>query len=135
MSKHIIQLTESELKQVISESVKKIIKEQYINDFSSDCEKLWRLFKDVVGGDELNEYMFASMGDLVVDKGDDFSTVWKYNERSMANLLRGVVNYDLIDIFSKPGTINIENSNHPDIAEILQKYCTPEMIQWAESTF
>lgn len=130
-----IRLTEPELKNMIAESIKYILKERYANDFAADCEQLWRLFKDVTGGDELNEYMFASMGDLVFGEGDDFSTVWEYNERSMTNLLRGVVNYDLIDIFSEPGTINVENSNHPDIAQILQKYCTPEMIKKVEATF
>ena len=133
--KRTVRLTESELKNIITESVKAILKEQQNDEFSNDCEQLWRLFKDVTGGDDLNEYMFSAMGDLKFGEGDDFSTVWTYNERSMLHLLRGVVNYDLIDIFSVPGTINVENSNHPDIAQILQKYYTPEAIKRVEETF
>jgi hypothetical protein len=133
--KNIVRITESELKSIITESVKNILKETQENEFSNDCEQLWLAFKDVTGGEDLKEYMFNAMGDLVFGEGDDFKTVWTYNERSMMNLLRGIVNYDLIDIFSEPGTINIENSNHPDIAEIMQKYCTPEMIKRVEETF
>lgn len=128
-----IRLTEGKLKSFITEAVKTILRENQDAEFANDCEALYALFMDVTGGEELRELLF-SMGDLDFTE-DDFTTVWTYDRGQMTSLLREVANYDLIDIFSVPGAINIENSNHQDIAEIMAKYCDSEMIERVRSTF
>lgn len=128
-----IRLTEGKLKSIITEAVKRILRENQ-EEFAKDCEALYTVFRDVTGGEELRGELF-NMGDLEFTADDDVITVWKYDRDIMTSLLRDVANYDLIDIFSVPGTINIENSNHPDIAEIMAKYCDSEMIERVRSTF
>lgn len=44
----------------------------------------------------------------------------------MGNILRDVVNYDLIALCAD-GIIDVENSNHKDIAKIMKKYNKPEI--------
>jgi hypothetical protein len=129
-----IRLTEGKLKSIITEAVKTILRENQEAEFAKDCEALYTAFSDVTGGEELRGELF-NMGDLEFTGDDDVITVWKYDRGIMTSLLRDVANYDLIDIFSEPGTINIENSNHPDIAEIMAKYCDSEMIERVRSTF
>ena len=128
-----IRLTEGKLKSIITEDVKRILRENQ-EEFAKDCEALYTAFRDVTGGEELRGELF-NMGDLEFTADDDVITVWKYDRDIMTSLLRDVANYDLIDIFSVPGTIDIENSNHPDIAEIMAKYCDSEMIERVRSTF
>lgn len=128
-----IRLTEGKLKSIITEAVKRILRENQ-EEFAKDCEALYAAFRDVTGGEELRGELF-NMGDLEFTADDDVITVWKYDRDMMTSLLRDVANYDLIDIFSVPGTIDIKNSNHPDIAKIMAKYCDSEMIELVRSTF
>ena len=128
--KRTIRLTESDLKQVIKESVTKILKENEEMQFDNDCNTLMDLFQDVVGGETLRELLFNTMGDISFKNDDDFQTIWDYDKNSMQSLLYNIVNYDLITL--RDGAIDVENSNHPDIAEIMQKYCDYNMILYVE---
>lgn len=128
------QLNEDRLNQIIREAIENVTSN---NDFEATAKQLLEAFKDVVGGQELKEILFNYFSDIIFfdDNDEEYKWEWKYNKKGMLNLLYNIVNYDLIDIFSNPGTINVENSNHPEIAKLLIPYCTPEMIKRIENIF
>jgi hypothetical protein len=127
-------LNEDRLNQIIREAIENVTSN---NDFEATAKQLLEAFKDVVGGQELKEILFNYFSDIIFfdDNDEEYKWEWKYNKKGMLNLLYNIVNYDLIDIFSNPGTINVENSNHPEIAKLLIPYCTPEMIKRIENIF
>lgn len=86
-------------------------------------KKLFKLFKGEMGQDGHHEYIVDMM------EFDDNYDGEKYvfNENVFRRLLYSVVNYDLISLYGKK--INVSNSNHPDIARIMKKYATKEMIE------
>ena len=134
MSKKLIRLTENDIHRIVKESVEKILKEEQDIEFSNDCQMLYNLLDDVCGGDEIRETMIQ-MSDIDFDDDGNIIENWIYDKRIMLYLLRDIVNYDLIDIFSTQGEINVENSNHPDIAQILQKYYSPDEIERVRNSF
>ena len=98
--------------------------ERYNDDFTKDMQKLWELLKGEMGGREHHEIM-ADLGEF----DDEYEHLtYVYKENVFGRLLYSIVNYDLISLY--PGNkVNIQKSNHPDIAKIMKKYATPEMIQ------
>ena len=50
---------------------------------------------------------------------------FEFNENLFYGFFRSIVNYDYICI-SESGKVDIENSNHKDLAEILSKYISTE---------
>ena len=59
---------------------------------------------------------------------------YKYSESKFSTFLRTIVNYDWICL-RENGTIDIQNSNHKDIAKIISKYTEPEVGKKVYKTF
>ena len=97
--------------------------ERYNDDFTNDMHELWGLLKDEMGQNDHHEIM----ADLMKFDDDYEHATYVYNENAFGRLLYSIVNYDLISLYGRK--IDIKRSNHPDIAKIMKKYATPEMIK------
>ena len=126
--KRTIRLSESDLHRVIKETVKRVLRESEIaepNDsFSIAMDKLYTLLRDEVGGDSLRE----SIADWFWQdwNGDTRIVPCKYDDMGMSELLYGLCNYDLVSL-NDDGSVNIENSNHPEIAEVISPFVKKEI--------
>lgn len=94
-------------------------------NFSKDMKKLFKLLKGQMGQEEHYEIMCDMMKFTSEDEYDDYGK-YVFDEKIFQRLLYSIVNYDLISLYNR--NIDINNSNHPDIARILKKYATKEMI-------
>lgn len=124
--KKAIKVNENMLRQTISESVKKVLKESVeVDDFSIKMNKLYTVVKDCCGSDSIRDCIASWLFDF--DSWDNESKVvpCRYSKRGMYYLLHILTDYDLISINQK--TIDIKNSNHPDIAKLIKPYVDSEM--------
>ena len=85
------------------------------NDFNKDIETLLGL----VDYQELQETIFDWTYSCKLDK-------FVFNEDSFFYVLYELVNYDCVSIFD--GQISIEDSNRPEVAEIVAKYASENNI-------
>lgn len=126
--KRTIRLSESDLHRVIKETVKRVLMESEVaepNDsFSIAMDKLYTLLRDEVGGDSLRE----SIADWFWQdwNGDTRIVPCKYDDMGMSELLYGLCNYDLVSL-NDDGSVNVENSNHPEIAEVISPFVKKEI--------
>ena len=126
--KRTIRLSESDLHRVIKETVKMVLMESEVaepNDsFSIAMDKLYTLLRDEVGGDSLRE----SIADWFWQdwNGDTRIVPCKYDDMGMSELLYGLCNYDLVSL-NDDGSVNVENSNHPEIAEVISPFVKKEI--------
>lgn len=126
--KRTIRLSESDLHRVIKETVKRVLMENEVvepNDsFSIAMDKLYTLLRDEVGGDSLRE----SIADWFWQdwNGDTRIVPCKYDDMGMSELLYGLCNYDLVSL-NDDGSVNVENSNHPEIAEVISPFVKKEI--------
>lgn len=102
------------------------------NQITKDFEKLFKIISRELGKDS------ELLGDIVsmMEFADNDYEIayYEYNDNAFYYLLRDIVNYDLICLKDN-GEIDINNSNHKDIAEILDKYNTPEMGKKVRKSF
>lgn len=126
-SKQIIRLTESDLHRIIKKTVKRIIKEQEEFDkFTMDMNKLYNIVGDEIGGDSIKDTITGYIFDF--DSWTDYDSnivPCKFSENRMFYLAYDICNYDLICL-NDDGTVDIENSNHPDIAQLIAPYLSKE---------
>lgn len=126
--KRTIRLSESDLHRVIKETVKRVLMENEVvepNDsFSIAMDKLYTLLRDEVGGDSLRE----SIADWFWQdwNGDTRIVPCKYDDMGMSELLYGLCNYDLVSL-NDDGSVNVENSNHPEIAQLISPFVKKEI--------
>ncbi len=103
---------------------------KYINDFSKDMSKVFSLVSGECGGDSIQSALFGWFNgdiDVSADNEEDWVESYEYSDKGMVNVLYSVANYDLISLYGKK--VNVENSNHPEIAEIFKKWAKPEAIK------
>lgn len=91
--------------------------------FTSDMKKLLKLVKDNMGSNDHIEIIY----DMCLTDEDYNIIGYEFNESKFRSLLYSIVNYDLISLYGKK--IDIKNSNHPDIARIMKRYATKEMVE------
>lgn len=51
---------------------------------------------------------------------------YEYDERTAFQFLYDVANYDMISLYG--GTINVEESNHPELAKVLKDMYSKEIV-------
>lgn len=103
--------------------------------FTAVMNKVWHTASET-GNDNVQEYIVDYFCDDLFEICDDdmFIPAYMQNESAMYGLLRGLMNYDWF--WCKPdGSIDVENANHPDVAEALQPYVTKEMGLKALASF
>ena len=90
---------------------------------TKDFRKLYKLITKEFG---YNHEVLDSLSTMS-DFNDDYTEFYyEFDPNKWAIFLRDVVNYDWIAL-AADGIIDIENSNHKDIAEIMKKYNEPEI--------
>jgi len=88
------------------------------DNITKDFRKLYKLIVDEFGSSAEPIDSLVSMSDF----NDDYTEFYyEFDPNKWAIFLRDVVNYDWISL-GKSGQIDVENSNHKDIARIMKKY-------------
>lgn len=88
------------------------------DEITKDFRKLYKMIYSVVGNDNPILDSLCSMSDF----NQDFTEFYyEFDENKWAIFLRDVVNYDLISL-GKNGAINVNDSNHKDIAKLVKKW-------------
>ena len=88
------------------------------DEITKDFRKLYKMIYSVVGNDNPILDSLCSMSDF----NQDFTEFYyEFDENKWAIFLRDVVNYDLISL-GKNGAINVNDSNHKDIAKLIKKW-------------
>lgn len=99
------------------------------DQFSADMSKVFSLVGDCCGGDSIQEAIFGWFdGDIDVSEEDESDWIEKYtySDRGMFNVLYELVNYDIVSLSGKK--VNVDESNHPDIAIIVKQYAKSDAI-------
>lgn len=88
------------------------------DNITKDFRKLYKMIYSVVGNDNPILDSLCSMSDF----NEDFTEFYyEFDENKWAIFLRDIVNYDLISL-GKNGAINVNDSNHKDIAKLVKKW-------------
>lgn len=88
------------------------------DEITKDFRKLYKMIYSVVGNDNPILDSLCSMSDF----NEDFTEFYyEFDENKWAIFLRDIVNYDLISL-GKNGAINVNDSNHKDIAKLVKKW-------------
>lgn len=88
------------------------------DEITKDFRKLYKMIYSVIGNDNPILDSLCSMSDF----NQDFTEFYyEFDENKWAIFLRDVVNYDLISL-GKNGAINVNDSNHKDIAKLVKKW-------------
>lgn len=88
------------------------------DEITKDFRKLYKMIYSVVGNDNPILDSLCSMSDF----NQDFTEFYyEFDDNKWAIFLRDVVNYDLISL-GKNGAINVNDSNHKDIAKMIKKW-------------
>lgn len=88
------------------------------DEITKDFRKLYKMIYSVVGNDNPILDSLCSMSDF----NQDFTEFYyEFDENKWAIFLRDIVNYDLISL-GKNGAINVNDSNHKDIAKLVKKW-------------
>lgn len=88
------------------------------DEITKDFRKLYKMIYSVVGNDNPILDSLCSMSDF----NQDFTEFYyEFDENKWAIFLRDVVNYDLVSL-GKNGAINVNDSNHKDIAKLIKKW-------------
>ena len=102
--------------------------DQVTNDF----KKIYKIISNIDGkNSELLDYVVA-MAEWESDD-DDADMYYKFDEHKFYTLFREIVNYDFVSLYG--GKLNIKESNHKDLAKILKKYATPDIIKKTMKSF
>ena len=88
------------------------------DEITKDFRKLYKMIYSVVGSNNPILDSLCSMSDFNEDYTEFY---YEFNENKWAIFLRDIVNYDLISL-EKNGGININDSNHKDIAKLIKKW-------------
>ena len=104
-----IELSSDDLKDEIVDRDDKITK---------DFRKLYKMIYSVVGNDNPILDSLCSMSDFNKDFTEFY---YEFDENKWAIFLRDVVNYDLISL-GKNGGVDVNGSNHKDIAKMIKKW-------------
>ena len=119
-----------ELFNIIMENTQNILNEFAEQDnFPMAIKKIYKLVR---------EEGFPDMIDDIANDIYAFSNgegMFVYNEDSMYELLRDLVNYDLICINDTEDAISVEDSNNEDVAKLIQPYVNPQMCQTIAQSF
>jgi len=90
----------------------------YIHDeITNDFRKLYKIISKEFGKDHPVLDSLVAMSDF--DEDDNF--YYKFSDNGWFSFLRDVVNYDWICL-GRNGAIDVNNSNHKDIAKIIKKW-------------
>lgn len=93
------------------------------DEITKDFRKLYKLISDEFGNYHEALDSLSAMSDF----NDDYTEFYyEFDPNKWAIFLRDIVNYDWIALCAD-GIIDIENSNHKDIAKIMKKYNEPEI--------
>ena len=122
-----IKLNEQQIKNIVNRSVKKVLNEMAGANFTYAISSLYHLVSDLCGGRDIQQSIIDWFYDADTDD-------YKYNEDGMYYVTRQIANYDLIS-FEEDGRIDVKNSNHPDIAQKLEPFVTPQMGQQILASF
>ena len=92
------------------------------NDIDKDFKQLMELLKKDGADEEITDDLLA-----LADFDDEYEHLYySYKENLFSTFLRTIVNFDWICL-RENGKIDIQNSNHKDIAKIISKYTDPEV--------
>ena len=119
-------LNEKKLRKLVKNSVKRALRESVeVDDFSIKMNKIFSAVKDYPCSDSIRDCIASWLFDF--DKWDNESKFvpCRYNKSGVFYLLYELVNYDFIYINQK--TVDIKNSNHPNIAKLIKPYVDSEM--------
>lgn len=132
-----IRLDERDLRKMINDAVRKVLKEnaEYDNDldydsFSIAMNKTFDTVRGETGGEEIQDVIAGYIFDF--DKWDNESKVvpCRYTDRGMYALLYYLCNYDIVALDTDSGEkIDVEYSNNPSIAETVEPYVKPEICR------
>lgn len=103
----------------------------YADDqITKDFKKLAKMLRK----DGADEDLYDSFIDMMEFYDDDYNDYYyKWDEHKFYTFFRSIVNYDWISLYG--GKVNIANSNHKEIAKMLKKYATPEIIKKTMDSF
>ena len=100
------------------------------DQFSADMSKIFSLVHGECGGSDIQglifDYFNVDIDFCDSDNAEDWIESYRYNNRGVFHLLYSLANYDLISLHGK--TVDVEASNHPDIAAIIKQYAKQETI-------
>ena len=108
----------------------KNIKIHQDDQITKDFKKIAKLLKDEGADEELYD-SFIDMMEFYDDEYSDY--YYKFDEGKFYTFFREIVNYDWISLYG--GKVNVAESNHKEIAKILKKYATPEIIKKTRDSF
>lgn len=100
------------------------------DQITKDFKKLGKLLR-TEGADEEVYNSFLEMMEFYDDEYEDY--YYKWDERKFYTFFREIVNYDWISLYG--GKVNVAESNHKEIAKILKKYATKEIIKKTMASF
>ena len=108
----------------ISEKLK-IDKETSVQDdqITKDFKQLMKQLKEEDAYEEVTDELYSMME---FDDDDYDRYYYKFDDEKWFYFLRSIVNYDMI-VLDQDGTININKSNHKEIAKMIDKYNKPEI--------
>ena len=101
------------------------------DQITKDFKKLAKMLRQ----DGADEDLYDSLIDMMefYDDDDYSDYYYKWDEHKFYTFFRSIVNYDWISLYG--GKVNVANSNHKEIAKILKKYATPEIIKKTRDSF
>ena len=102
---------------------------KYADKFSEDMSKLFRLVDGECGDSVIRSQIVFRLDydcDMESDNAKDWVESFKYNDSGMFDVLYEIANYDLVSLIGKK--VNVKESNRPNIAKIVKKYVTQDMI-------
>lgn len=123
-----MELNENTIKKIVAETLVNLLKEDdsfmpSSDNFSKAMDELYNLVGDCVGGEEIRttiaSYFWKDWD------GEQMPVPCEYDASGMSELLWDLCNFDLI-FLNDDGTVNIEDSNHPDIARLVEPYVSVE---------
>ena len=88
------------------------------DEITKDFRKLYKMISKEFGSEFCALDSLVSMSDFN-DTYDEF--YYSFNDEKWTIFLRDIVNYDIISL-NPNGSININNSNHKDIAKMIKKW-------------
>ena len=103
------------------------------DEVTNDFRKMIHIIKNIHGKDsEIINYI-VDMMEWEDEDNVDSDVYYKFDEDKFYLVLREIVNYDLISLYG--GKVNISESNNKDLAKIIKKYATPELIKRVQKSF
>ena len=100
------------------------------DQITKDFKKLAKMLRQ----DGADEDLYDSFIEMMEFYDDDYNDYYyKWDEHKFYTFFRSIVNYDWISLYG--GKVNVAQSNHKEIAKILKKYATKDIIKKTMDSF